>query len=293
MNKKKHILTVDVEDWFQSSREIFADVPNELDGRPEPSVVANTLKCLEWLNRTSNRATFFVLGSVAESYPDLVREILLKGHEVGSHGYAHRLVYRMNPNQFESDLRKSLDILARAGSSNVQGFRAPYWSVTKKSLWALDIIASCGLRYDSSIFPAPNPLYGIAEAPREPHLVLPELWEFPPATLRLGNFNFPIAGGGYLRLLPYTVFARALRIFERETTGVFYFHPYELDPKDVRLPYRSRSLRTLVTRMTQAAGRSGNPKKIERFLTENRFQSISEWLAARKNAGASREVAFS
>ncbi len=292
MNKRKHILTVDVEDWYQSSREIFTDAPEKLGDRPEPSVVANTLKCLDLLERTGNRATFFVLGSVAEIYPDLVREILLKGHEIGSHGYAHQFVYRVTPGEFENDLKKSLDVLAKAGASSVQGFRAPYWSITKKSLWALEIIASCGFRYDSSIFPIRNPLYGIADAPRQPYLIRSGLWEFPPATLRLGNLNFPIAGGGYLRLLPYALSSCALRSLDHKAPSLFYFHPYELDPSDIRLPYRSRSIRTFLTWVTQAAGRSDNPGKIEKFLTENCFQSISEWLAAHQNSDVSRPGAL-
>ena len=159
----KNIITIDVEDWYNSSLDLFKDTNVEHGAKPDASVVDNTLCTLKLLAETKNKATFFILGTVAEYYPDLVKEILIQGHEVATHGYAHNLVYKLSPQEFEDDLRKSLDYLAKAECSQILGYRAPYWSITKKSLWALEVLQKLGLKYDSSIFPIKRGLYGGAE----------------------------------------------------------------------------------------------------------------------------------
>ena len=137
-----NIMTVDVEDWYHSSLDIFKDSDVKHGSRPDPSVVDNTLQTLDLLSKTGNKTTFFVLGTVAEHYLDIVKEILNKRHEVATHGYSHELVYNMKPEEFEDDLKILLDHLDRAGCNQVFGYRAPCWSITKKSLWVLDIL--CG-----------------------------------------------------------------------------------------------------------------------------------------------------
>ena len=138
-------MTIDVEDWYNSSLDIFKDSDVPHGSAPDKSVVGNTLTTLDLLSETNNKATFFVLGTVAQAYPDLVREIASRGHEVATHGYSHQLVYNMTPESFEEDLKISLDHLANAGSANILGYRAPYWSITKKSLWALESLKKLGM----------------------------------------------------------------------------------------------------------------------------------------------------
>ena len=169
-------------------------------------VVANTERLLNIFADTSIRATFFVLGWVAERHPEVVRRILAAGHEVASHGYAHRLVYDLTPEMFRDDIRRSKLVIEDAGGSAVEGYRAPSYSITKRSLWALDVLLEEGYTYDASIFPIRHDTYGIPDAPRHPYVMTRtggELVEAPPSTVRLLGRNLPMAGGGYFRLLPY------------------------------------------------------------------------------------------
>ena len=272
------VMTVDVEDWYSSSIDLFAEATAAGDHRrpPDESVVRNTLHCLDLFHQTSCRATFFILTSVAEAYPDLIREIERQGHEIGVHGYQHRLVYNLTPAEFEEDLKKSLDILHRVCTAPIYGFRAPYWSITEKSLWALEVLQRNGLRYDASIFPIHRKLYGIPRAPARAHEVRPGFWEFPPATCPFLGVNLPIAGGGYLRMLPYGMLRRLIR---RAThTGaslVFYLHPYELDPTDTEAKRPLTSLKSRLYLVQQMFGRKGNPAKIESLLRAHRFDSLA------------------
>lgn len=280
----KNIITIDVEDWYNSSLDLFKDTEVEHGAKPDASVVDNTLCTLKLLAETKNKATFFVLGTVAEYYPDLVKEILSQEHEVATHGYAHNLVYKLSPQEFEDDLKKSLDYLAKAECSQIFGYRAPYWSITKKSLWALEVLQKLGLKYDSSIFPIKRGLYGIPDANRHAHQIRDGLWEFPPATIRILGINLPIAGGGYLRMVPYSIIASAIRKSHGQQSRVFYFHPYELDPTDIQLKHKVRSPGTLVYRFQQKLGRGGNPEKLKKLLTEFRFTSIKNILTDLKES---------
>lgn len=269
------VMTVDVEDWYTSSIDLFAEAAGDHGRPPDESVVPNTLRCLELFAKYGSKATFFILTTVAEAYPDLIREIEHQGHELGVHGYQHRLIYRITPAEFEEDLEKSLDILSAAGARRLFGFRAPYWSITRKSLWALDILQRHGLRYDSSVFPIHRGLYGIADAPTEPWEVRPGFWEFPPATYRLFGVNIPIAGGGYLRMFPYWILSRLVERVKRRQAPVFYLHPYELDPADTESKRELTSLKSKLYMLQQKLGREGNPAKIERLLATTRFDSFA------------------
>jgi polysaccharide deacetylase family protein (PEP-CTERM system associated) len=272
-------MTIDVEDWYNSSLDIFKDSDVPHGSMPDKSVVDNTLVTLDLLSETNNKATFFVLGTVAQHYPDLVREISNRGHEIATHGYSHQLVYNMTPESFEEDLKISLDHLANAGSAEILGYRAPYWSITKKSLWALDSLKKSGMKYDSSIFPIKRGLYGIHDAKTYPNEIIDGLWEFPPATVRLFGVNLPIAGGGYLRLMPYKVISGAIRKSASKYTRAFYFHPYELDPEDIELQHKTRSMATILYWLQQKMGRASNPEKLRRLLTEFKFQSFKHILS--------------
>jgi polysaccharide deacetylase family protein (PEP-CTERM system associated) len=236
-------LTIDVEDYFQVNA--FAKLINKDSWDSYPlRVRANTIRILDILDQFQINATFFVLGWVAEKEPEMVREIQRRGHEVACHGYAHELIYEIGADRFREDIRRSKGILEALIGSTVSGYRAPSYSITSKSLWALDILIEEGFTYDSSIFPVYHDTYGVPDAPRFPHLIKREfgsITEFPLTTypIRLGTkeYRLPIAGGGYLRLLPASFLARAIRsinTFERQP-AVLYFHPWEIDPDQPRI----------------------------------------------------------
>jgi polysaccharide deacetylase family protein (PEP-CTERM system associated) len=275
----KNVLTIDVEDWYHSSLDLFKDSPVQHGAKPDMSVVDNTIQSLNLLSTTGNKATFFVLGTVAEHYPDVVKEILRRGHEVATHGYSHKLVYNVRPEEFEDDLKISVEYLNKAGCEQILGYRAPYWSITRQSLWALEVLQRLGLKYDSSIFPIRRGLYGIPGANPGVHKIAEDFWEFPPATIRMFGINWPIAGGGYLRMVPYRIIASAVRKSSSRQLGVFYFHPFELDPMDVHLKHNVKSASTFAYWLQQKVGRGSNPDKLKRLLSEFKFTSIKEALS--------------
>ncbi len=232
-------MTVDVEDYFQVSAfetVVSRDRWNDLPSR----VVPNTERLLGILAEHEVHATFFVLGWVADRFPSLLSRITDLGHEVASHGYWHQLVYSQSPRAFREDIRRSKDVLEAATGQRVEGYRAPSFSITSQSLWALDILIEEGFRYDASIFPIRHDRYGIPDSPRHPY-VLPRasgsLVEVPGSTARLGAMNLPVAGGGYFRLLPYAWTRWGIaRLNARERRpAVFYLHPWEVDPDQPRL----------------------------------------------------------
>jgi polysaccharide deacetylase family protein (PEP-CTERM system associated) len=185
------------------------------------------------------RGTFFVLGLVAEASPGLVRDIASAGHEVGTHGYSHRLVYEMGPERFRVELRRSIRLLQDLTGQPVLSHRAAEFSITPRSSWAWEILAEEGIRYDSSIFPIRHPRYGWPGAPATPYWVGGNgagLWECPLTTLRVGKWNLPVGGGGYLRILPYAWTRRALRaVAGHGRPIVMYLHPHEFDPAPLRV----------------------------------------------------------
>ena len=242
-------LTIDVEDYFQVNAfartvrlEQWDSFPLRVDG--------NTRRILDLLDSFAVSATFFVLGWVAERLPGLVKEIQRRGHEVACHGYNHELIYLIGPERFRADIRRSKALLEDQCGVRVNGYRAPSYSITKESLWALDILVEEGFSYDSSIFPIMHDVYGIPEADRFPHFLetaAGPLVEFPLSTWMVGcswkKIRLPIAGGGYLRLLPVQLFSLGMRsINERERQpAVLYFHPWEIDPGQPRIKAGARS----------------------------------------------------
>jgi polysaccharide deacetylase family protein (PEP-CTERM system associated) len=241
----RNALTVDVEDYFHVWA--FRDVvfPEHWDSM-ECRVERNTHKVLELLAEFRLYATFFILGWVAERYPFLVRDIVAAGHEVGCHSYSHRLVYDLTPDEFRADTRHALKAIEDVAGVQVRAYRAPSFSITARSLWAIEILLELGFSIDSSVFPSKNCLYGIAGAPRRPFRIRlkgSELVEFPAATLQIGRWAIPVTGGAYLRLLPYWYQVLALNAMARQAEpAVLYFHPWELDPDQpvVASPFGSR-----------------------------------------------------
>lgn len=242
----KHVLSIDLEDYFHV--EAFAGVVKREDWDNFPSrVVRNTHVLLDLFDRYQVRATFFVLGWVADRFPSLVREVKGRGHEVACHSYWHRRIYTLTPDEFRTDTRQAKDAIQQAASVAISGYRAPTWSVTSNSLWALDILAEEGFTYDSSIFPIHHDLYGVPGASRYPWTYTTSsgrpLLELPPATVHLLGANLPAAGGGYFRIFPLQLTEWALRRFEQEQRSlVFYLHPWEIDPDQPRIsaPLKSR-----------------------------------------------------
>jgi len=230
----ENILTIDLEDWYQGL-ELTPPVWAKCENRVEQS----TQKLLAILDESGTKATFFILGYVSEKFPRLVKEIAELGHEIGTHGHGHEFVYKLTPPQFASDLKRSIDSLEQTIGNSVKGYRAPYFSITEKSTWALKILSEHGIEYDSSIFPINNYRYGIPNAPRYPHNIITQngsLLEIPVSTIKVFGRNLSLTGGFYLRFFPYCLIKRAIQWINREGhPAVVYLHPWELDPDHPRL----------------------------------------------------------
>jgi polysaccharide deacetylase family protein (PEP-CTERM system associated) len=236
-------LTIDVEDYFQVNA--FAQCIDRAAWDSIPCrVVDNTNRCLDLLDQHGLKATFFVLGWIAERNPELVLRIQARGHEIASHGYGHQLVYDIGPDAFREDIRRSKRLLEDITGMPVLGYRAPSYSITGTSLWAFDILVEEGFRYDSSVFPVVHDVYGIPEAQRFPHVIegaSGNLQEFPMSTyefILFGNKRrLGIAGGGYLRLLPVRFIEKSMRMINEthNQPAVLYFHPWEIDPEQPKI----------------------------------------------------------
>lgn len=231
-----NVFSIDLEDWFcvQNLTKVISRSDWE---KCDQRVELNTLRILDLLSKHRVIGTFFVLGWVAERYPDLIREVEHRGHEIASHSYSHRMITEMTPDEFRADLERSLDVLASLSSEPVIGFRAPSFSLTRKTWWAIDILQSCGLRYDSSIFPIGfHPDYGVPDAALTAHRVSDGLLELPMSCAEVFGRKVPCSGGGYFRLYPYPV-TRALmrRCNAQGRPVIFYLHPWEVDPDQPRV----------------------------------------------------------
>jgi polysaccharide deacetylase family protein (PEP-CTERM system associated) len=280
-----HVLTIDLEDWFHA---------NLMDGRvdrtcPQSRVADSARRLLEILGESGARATVFVLGEVAERHPELVRTVRDTGHEIASHGYAHRLVYQQNAAEFEDDLRRSMECIEKVAGVRPTGYRAPSWSITRQTLWALEIVARLGFQYDSSIFPFRTFLYGIPGAPNRAFQIrLSEgaLLEFPPSTVGVAGRPLPFSGGAYFRWLPYRVARSCFRRFSRNgDPALFYTHPWELDRDCPRVAGLS-----WMERLIHYAGAGRMPAKLRRLLSEFRFITVGEYAAQVRSRGGLREV---
>lgn len=267
----RHAFTVDVEDWFQGipvCSETRASARRRLDRG------LNTL--LDLLAEYGVRSTFFVMGPVALEHPGLVRQIVAGGHELGCHGWSHDLLYRMTPDRFRDETRRAVDAITGLSGRPVAAYRAAYFSITRLSFWALEVLASLGFRYDSSIFPVQNWRYGMPRFDPRPQCIdtpAGQIYELPISVRRVFGWNFPVSGGAYFRIYPYTLTRINFRALERQGRPVvFYLHPWELDPRHPRVPFTWRA------RLTHYFNLHSTAPKLRRLLREFRFGALGDVL---------------
>lgn len=270
-------MTVDVEDYFQVQAFASCIHRGSWDSIPR-RVEANMERILDQFARAGIRATFFTLGWIAERHPNIARQVVEAGHELASHGYGHELVHTLTPAAFREDLLRAKAVLEDQGGVPVLGYRAPTFSVGPRTPWAFDVIEEVGHRYSSSVYPVRHDLYGVPDAPRFPYRPGPgDLLEIPMTTVQIRGRNLPLAGGGYFRLLPYPLFRAALARFHRNerAAGVFYFHPWEVDPAQPRVTQASR--RSRFRHYVNLGAVSG---RLERLLRDFRWGRMDQVFAA-------------
>jgi polysaccharide deacetylase family protein (PEP-CTERM system associated) len=270
----RNVISIDVEDYFHVEAFASRIRPDEWD-RFTPRVEENVDRVLALLDRHRTSGTFFVLGWVARRFPRLVREIAKRGHEIGCHGFGHQHISRQSPDQFRWDIRSARMCLMDEVQKPVYSYRAPSFSVTRETLWALDVLAEEGFRFDSSIFPVRHDLYGIPDGSRFPYWhVTPSgsrLFEFPPSTVKIAANRIGVAGGGYLRLLPYEFTRWAITRLNQveKQPAMVYFHPWELDPEQPRVAAPLRS------RLRHYTNLSRTERRLEHLLQDFRFATLS------------------
>ena len=261
-------LTIDFEEWYQGLTSTSIRI-QDWDSFEKRIEVGSTW-LLKTLAKAGAKATFFIVGSVAEDRPDIVRKISKEKHEIGAHGCYHQRISTMNLQEFRKDLKKNIILIQKACGQQPVGFRAPCFSFNDQTGWVWEVMAEFGIRFDSSIFPIINPLYGTPIAKREPHEILSTngtIWEFPMSTIRLAGVNFPFSGGFYFRVLPYFLIRNITQHFNsKDKPVIFYFHPWEFDPdhpKPKSVTWRER--------LSHYGGLRGTRKKFERLLRDFSF----------------------
>lgn len=271
-----HAMTIDVEDYFHVAALSNVIRPEQWESLPS-RVERNTERLLELFNGHGVTATFFVLGWVAERYPALVRKLSDHGHEIASHGYSHQLIYNQSPETFRQETLKAKALLEDITGHSVHGYRAASYSITRDSLWALDILCEAGFTWDSSIFPIRHDRYGIPDSPKAPYTLSTPgghtIREFPLTTARVLGLSVPAAGGGYFRQFPYPVFRYLFRnaSCRGNRPVVFYLHPWEIDPDQPR--YRNASW---LSRFRHYTNLDLCQARLERLLKDFRFGSVTE-----------------
>lgn len=271
----RNILSVDVEDYFHPSEVQRTVDHSRWDALPS-RVCDSTAEVLDLLAAHHTRATFFILGWVAERFPALVRRIAAAGHELACHSYAHSLVYNLSPAAFKADTLRAVSAIAHASGVRPTAYRAPSYSITRASLWALETLIECGFTADSSIYPVRHDRYGIPGHPRHPHILRTPsgpILEVPPATAALSPSRIvPVGGGGYLRLLPYRYTAAGLRRINtaERAPACVYFHPWEIDATQPRLASSP------LARARTYLGLRGMKDKLARLLGEFEFAPLGE-----------------
>lgn len=281
-----NVFSVDVEDYFQVSS-FERHVPRTRWDEYPSRVVASTQRLLELLSRHEVKGTFFVLGWVARKHPQLVRAIHDAGHEIGSHSYWHRLIYTQTPAEFRQDLAESKKVLEDVVQAPVEAFRAPSFSITRRSLWALEILVEEGFRVDSSVFPTRHDRYGIPGARADMHELATAsgpITEFPPTIVQWLHFALPAGGGGYFRLYPYSLTRSLLRRVNasHRRPFMFYVHPWEVDPQQPRLTAGSR-----LGRFRHYVNLRHTEAKLERLLTHFKFGRMKDVIAEQAVSAAS------
>lgn len=281
------VLSFDVEEHYRIEAAVNYVCPEETKREYAHRMERSTRDLLDLLAEFHTSATFFIVGEIARTHPKLVRDIREAGHEVGSHSWDHRRVHHFDPRTFREDLLKSKHALEDATGERVVGFRAPTFSVVRGTTWALDVLRECGFEYDSSIFPVRHDRYGIPDAPRTPFLAVTpegELLELPPATLRAWGVNLPVGGGGYFRLFPPPVIRAGIEQARQLHPGVamLYFHPWEFDPHQPRLPLgRLSKFRTYV-------GTRSSTSRLRSLLKRGGFRTAREVAEALRGANLPR-----
>ncbi len=272
-----NIISVDVEDYFhpnevQQSRGVRPDQWDSLPSRVE----AATKRTLDLFARHQTQGTFFILGWVARKFPRLVRDIADAGHEIACHSHLHRLVYDLTPAEFRDDTRTAVDAISQACGIAPKAYRAPSYTITSRSMWALEILAECGFTHDSSIYPIHHDRYGIPGYSRRPVTVSTPsgpIVEVPIAAVELARGHVaPVGGGGYLRLLPYAYTAAGIRRLnmEERVPACIYFHPWEIDPHQPKLATGA------LARLRTYLGLAGMESKIDRLMTDFRFSTMAQ-----------------
>jgi len=273
----ENILTIDVEDWFHVCG-VDEQIPEASWPHLESRVAANTFKILDILSQKGVKATFFVLGFVAERHPRLIEEICAAGQDIAVHGYSHRRVYAMTPESFRDDLKRATGTISEITGWPMMGYRAPEWSIREDSLWALEILCQEGFEYDSSM--APLPIIGnqgYSTTPYERRLICGSIWEFPPLVGTNPLVNLPLGGGWGLRVFPYNLIRSSIRKLNHQGyPAVIFLHPREFDSRNprVKLP--------LAKRFVVEAGLEGTGKRLDRLLNDFHFTSISGFLEKKK-----------
>lgn len=266
----KNIFTVDLEDWYQG-----LEIPPEKWGFFEKRLQQSALSVLKLLGENNAKATFFVLGDVARQYPGLIKRISQEGHEIGTHGYSHKFVYNQTPDEFRKDLNDSMKVISDITGMSVKLHRAPFFSITKESLWAFDILSELGIECDSSVFPTVNYRYGIIDAPTVPYSINTgsgrSIKEIPITTFRFMARNMPFSGGAYFRIFPYWFVASVIKNLNKKSIPVvFYMHPWEIDPGHPRIKLPKR------VSLTHYYNLSGCRAKLKRLLSDFQFTTMSE-----------------
>lgn len=258
-------VTVDLEDWYQGIEQPFESWP-----RFEDRLRVGLDRVLEILDQSGAKATFFVLGWISEKHPEVIRQIAGLGHEIGSHGYNHEKVYDMTPESFVSFLERAKKVTEDACGRPVLGHRAPYWSVTRRSLWAFEGLSKLGFTFDSSVYPGSNWRYGIPGSPERPYLVGDTgLTEFPASVFKFGSRRIGL-GGAYFRIVPLAVTLAGIRsINARYGPAMFYTHPWEFDPSHPLVRFRWRAMATHYFNLRSTAPR------FKRMLGSGRFDTMS------------------
>ena len=277
----KYYFTVDVEDWFQTEA-AQKTYPPFTWYKQSSRIEHNIGKILELLAKQNVKGTFFTLGCVAEKHPSIVRKIVDQGHEIASHGYSHKLIYKQSQKEFKQETVKSKAILEDIAQTEVRGYRAATYSITRKSLWALDILVDAGFIYDSSIFPIRHDRYGIPDINPFPHEIKTpggqSIVEFPISILKTRLANVPVGGGGYFRLFPYVFTRWALnRVNNRSNEFVFYIHPWEIDESQ---PVINKA--GFVTKFRHYNNIKNCKQKLDKLLTDFKFDTLGGVLESKQ-----------
>jgi polysaccharide deacetylase family protein (PEP-CTERM system associated) len=271
MKKIRCVFSIDFEDWYQGF-EIFS-----MDSwkNYQPRIERNCDKLLELLGECNVKATFFILGYLADKYPHLIDAIHKEDHELGVHGYSHTQVFRLDPEKFDNEIKSTSNVIADITGKKPLGFRAPIFSMVKDVEWAYDVLVENGFKYDSSILPTFNYRYGIVSADRFSHEVTTErgnsITEIPITTARFFNFNLPVGGGAYFRIWPYRVTRWGFnQVLNDGKPAIFYMHPWEIDTEQPRIKLPPRLY------LTHYTGLGSTVKKLRRLFKDFAFSTISD-----------------